>query len=119
MLTEGWYRELVDAAETLIAEQMLARAGDEPSRFLQRAQANLKRAYGDFSRAIEGWTNLLDPRHGAYRPPLRRNIINAYLTRKNRDWSRITPRELERISVLVQENLEEEPDSDQNLRMWA
>ena len=116
--TEGWYRELVDTAETLIAEQVLARSGDEPSRFLQRAQANLDRAYGDLSRAIEGWTNLLDPRRGAYRPPIRRNIINAYLTRKNRDWSRITGRELERISILAQENLEEEPDSDQNLRMW-
>ena len=116
--TEGWYRELVDTAETLIAEQVLARAGDEPSRFLQRAQANLSRAYGDFSLAIQGWTNLLDPGRGAYRPPLRRNIINAYLSRNNRDWSRMTSRELERISVLIQENLEEEPDSDQNLRMW-
>ena len=116
--SEGWYRELVDTAETLIAEQVLARAGDEPSRFLQQAQANLNRAYGDISRAIQGWNNLLDPRRGAYRPPLRRNIINAYLTRRNRDWSQLTERELERISILVQENLEEEPDSDQNLRMW-
>ena len=117
-LTEGWYRELVDTAETLIAEHVLARAGDEPSRFLQRAQANLNRAYGDFSKAIGGWTNLLDPRRGAYRPPLRRNIINAYLARRKRDWSRMTDRELQRISVLARENLEEEPHSDQNLRMW-
>ena len=84
---------------------------------MQRAQANLAQAYGELSRAIEGWTNLLD-RSDTYHPPLRRNIINAYLTRRDRDWARLRPYELERIAQLAQENLEEQPSSDQNLRIW-
>ena len=114
---EGWYRELVDSAETLMSELSLVLAGESLSHYFQYARANLDRSYGDLSRAIEGWTNLL-AQQGAYRPPLRRNIINAYLTRRGRDWSRLTEKEIGRISKLAQENLEEEPDSDQNLRMW-
>ena len=114
---EVWYRELVDKAESLLAELTLVRAGEESSHFMQRAQANLAQAYGEMSRAIEGWTNLLD-RSDTYHPPLRRNIINAYLIRRNRDWSRLRPNELERIAQLAQENLEEQPSSDQNLRIW-
>ena len=114
---EGWYRELVDSAETLMSELLLFRAGEAPSHYFQRARANLDYSYGDLSRAIQGWTNLL-AHQGTYRPPLRRNIINAYLSRRGRDWSQLTGRELVRMSELAQENLEEEPDSDQNLRMW-
>ena len=115
---EVWYRELIDAAETLIAELESNRAGQERSRFLQRSRANLDEAYGNHSEAIQGWTNLLNPRSGAYRPPLRRNIINAYLNRSNRDWTRLNDRELRRIYELAEENLNEERDSDQNLRIW-
>ena len=114
---EVWYRELLDKAETLMADLVLVRAGEEPSGYVQRAEASLSRAYGDLSRAIEGWTNLLD-RPDVYHPPLRRNIINAYLTRQNRDWGRLSPRELERVVGLAQQNLEEQPNVDQNLRIW-
>ena len=114
---EVWYRELVDKAESLLADLTLVRAGEESSQYMQRAQANLAQAYGELSRAIEGWTNLLD-RSDTYHPPLRRNIINAYLTRRDRDWARLRPNELERIAQLAQENLEEQPSSDQNLRIW-
>ena len=114
---EVWYRELVDNAETLMAALVLVRAGEEPSGYLRRAQAGIDQAYGDLSRAIEGWTNLLG-RTDMYHPPLRRNIINAYLTRRNRDWARLTQRELNRVAQLAQENLEEQPHSDQNLRIW-
>ena len=65
---EVWYRELVDKAETLMADLVLVRAGEEPSGYLQRAQASLNRAYGDLSRAIEGWTNLLN-RPDMFHPP--------------------------------------------------
>ena len=79
--------------------------------------ASLDRSYGNLSQAIQGWTNLLTHRD-VFRPPLRRNIINAYLNRSGWDWSQLTDRETARISQLASENLEEEPGSDQNLRMW-
>ena len=115
--SEVWYRELVDSAETLMSELLLNRGGESESHYFQDARAKLDRSYGDTSRAIQGWTNLLD-RQDTYRPPLRRNIINAYLSRSGWDWSQLTSKEIQRISDLAQENLEEEPNSDQNLRIW-
>ena len=114
---ESWYRELVDKAETLMDDLILIRAGEEPGGYLQRARASLDQAYGNLSRAIEGWTNLLD-RSDIFHPPLRRNIINAYLTRRNRQWSQLTDNELHRVADLAQQNLQQQPDSDQNLRIW-
>ena len=115
--SEGWYRELVDSAENLMSELKLFRADETPSHYFLNARANLDRSYGDISQAIQGWTNLL-VQPGIFRPPLRRNIINAYLKRRSWDWSQLTENEVVRISDLAQQNLEEEPDSDQNLRMW-
>ena len=114
---EGWYRELFDKAETLVSDLDLVRRGEEPSSYRRRAEASLDQAYGDFGKAIEGWTNLLEGSE-SYRPPLRRNIINAYLSREGRDWNNLSARTLHRILELSQQNLDEEPDSDQNLRTW-
>lgn len=114
---EGWYRELVDSAENLMSDLLLFRAGEAPSNYFRFARARLDQSYGDISLAIQGWTNLI-AQHGIYKPPLRRNIINAYLNRMSRDWSALTKNEAARVSELAQENLEEEPDSDQNLRLW-
>ena len=114
---EVWYQELIDTAQTLMDDLLLVRAGEERSGYLERARSSLDRAYGEISRAIEGWTNLLE-RPDTYHPPLRRNIINAYLTRRNHDWSRLMHTEIERIAHLAQQNLEEQPNSDQNLRIW-
>ena len=112
-----WYRELVDEAENLFSELSLVRSGEEPSRYYQEARAHLDRLYGDDSKAIEGFTNILD-RGDVYRPPVRRAIIRAYLSRRRHDWSQLTKQELVRVSQLARENLEEEPDSHRNLSLW-
>ena len=113
-----WYRELIDVAETLVAELAIIRTGVELDSYFRRVRANLSEAYGDISKAIQGWDNLLHPRSGAYRPPLRRNIINALLNRESRNWTQLQSKDLHRIFELAQENLDEEPNSDQNLRLW-
>lgn len=112
-----WYRELVDEAENLLSDLSLARTGDGPSRLQQNARTRLDSLYGDHSLVIQGWTNILD-RRDVYRPPVRRSLIRAYLSRRDHDWSRLSARELKRIAELANENLVEEPDSDQNLRLW-
>lgn len=111
------YRELLDDAETLFSELSAARAGEEPSRYFRQARPDLDAVYGDYARAIQGWTNLLD-RKDVFRPPVRRQIIRAYLARRSHRWSGLSAQELERALLLAQENLLEEPDSDQNLRLW-
>ena len=113
----SWYLRLLDQAESLLVELAIARSGDSPSRYEMRIKNILHQIYGDYSKAIEGWTNLLS-RTDIYSPPVRRNIINAYLARKNGDWSSLTQRELERIFELAEQNLAEESDSDPNLRYW-
>jgi len=112
-----WYRDLMDHAEALLSELSRARAGEVPSRFQQEARSRLDRLYGEHSKAIEGWTNLL-ARADVYRPPVRRMLIRAYLSRQAHDWSRLSKKELLRVSELASQNLSEEPDSDQNLRLW-
>ena len=111
------YLRLLDQAESLLVELTVARGGDSPSRYEMRIKSNLHQIYGDFSKAIEGWTNLLS-RTDIQSPAVRRSIINAYLARKKGVWSSLTQRELERILELAEHNLVEESDSDQNLRLW-
>ena len=113
----SWYLRLLDQAESLLVELTVARGGDSPSRYEMQIKNALHQLYGDYSKAIEGLTNLLS-RTDIYPVPVRRNIINAYLARKNGSWSSLTQHEIERILELAEQNLAEESDSDQNLRLW-
>lgn len=112
-----WCQGLLDNAEELLSQLSRARAGEVPSKFQQDARSRLDKLYGEHAKAIQGWTNLLSEA-GVYKPPVRRIIIRAYLSRRGRDWSKLTDRELSRISQLATDNLNEEPDLDQNLRLW-
>lgn len=53
-----------------------------------------------------------------YAPPVRRQIVRAYLNRKERDWTSVPQQEIERIIDLMEDNLQEEPGSDRNIRLW-
>lgn len=113
----AWYLRLIDHAESLLVDLTVARGGDSPSRYERGMKSALHQIYGDYAKAIQGWTNLLS-RSDIYCPPVRRNIINAYLARRQGSWSSLTERELDRIFDLAEQNLAEEPDSDRNLRLW-
>ena len=112
-----WYLRLLDQAESLLVDLTVARGGDSPSWYERRMKSALDQIYGNYGKAIEGWTNLLS-RSDIYVPPVRRSIIRAYLARRQGDWSSLTQRELERILDLAEQNLAEETDSDPNLRLW-
>ncbi len=111
------YRELVDRAQNLLSDLALIKGGEIPSQLQVTLQAGLKGLYGKYSEAIQHLTNVLD-RPGSFRPPIRRAIIRAYAARRKDDWSRLTDRELARVVELASENIEEEPASDYNLRLW-
>ena len=111
------YRELVDHGQNLLSDLDLMKGGESQSEFLVEVQSRLERLHGRHEHAIERLTNVLD-RQGVYKPPLRRAIIRSYMSMCENDLSALSQRRLARVVELANENVEEEPDSDYNLRLW-
>ena len=111
------YRELVDVAQNLLSDLALIKGDETPSQFHVRTQADLERLHGNHAEAIQRLTNALDRRE-SFKPPLRRAIIRAYIARRRDDWGQLTQNELARVVELAIANIEEEPASDYNLRLW-
>ncbi|MBN1964614.1 MAG: hypothetical protein JW910_08200 [Anaerolineae bacterium] len=113
----AWYREQLDETENLMDRVTSIREGEKLSQYVRRCQADLEMVYDNYARALEGWNNLLT-QGDVYAPPIRRQIVRAYLSRHSRDWSDLKNREIERIVDLMEDNLREEPGSEHNIRMW-
>ena len=111
------YRELVDRAQNLLSDLALIKGDETPSQLQVTLTANLENLFGKQEEAIQLLTNLLDRRE-SYQPPIRRAIIRNYVARQGGDWSRLSERELTRVVTLATDNIEEEPQSDYNLRLW-
>ena len=115
----GWYLRLLDQAEQLLVDLAIARGGDSPSVYESSSKNALNRIYGNYTKAIEGWTTLLNrPDIRTHYPAIRRNIINAYLAKRKGSWLSLSQRELDIMFDLAEKNLAEEPASDANLRIW-
>ena len=108
---------MLDALEDLMDQVRGLREGDKPSLYVERCQADLDHIYDNYSLALQGWTNLLS-RTDVFAPPIRRQIVHAYLSRERRDWSSLSSQEVERIEDLMEDNMREEPKSDHNIRLW-
>ena len=112
-----FYRELFDQAQNLLSDLSLIKGDESPSQLQVRLQANLATLHGKHSKAIQYLTNVLDRRE-TFKPPVRRAIIRAYAAKYSDDWTRMNNRELARVVELARNNIEEEPASDHNLRLW-
>jgi len=113
----GWYREQLDEIENLMERVQGLREGDKQSQYVVSCEAQLDQIYDNYARALEGWNNLLG-RRDVFAPPVRRQIVRAYLTRQHRNWASIPQDEIERIVDLMEDNMKEEPASDHNIRLW-
>ena len=111
------YRELVDQAENLLSDLALIKGDETPSQLQVSVESRLADLYGNHSEAIERLTNVLD-RRDSYKPPLRRAIIRTYVSKYRGEWSKMTDEDLARVVELARENIEQEPTSDYNLRLW-
>ncbi len=61
----AWYRDLVDSSETLLEELARLKIGqDNLGRYFVQCRTSLDRLYGDYTRVIESWTNLIGRRGG-------------------------------------------------------
>ena len=112
-----WYREQLDEIENLLERVKSSREGEKPTRYILDCEARLDEIYDNYSRALEGWNELLS-RKDVFAPPVRRQIVRAYLTRQKRNWSSLSQTEIERIVDLMEDNMREEPTSDHNIRIW-
>ena len=45
-------------------------------------------------------------------------FARVHLSRRQRTWSSLSPKEIDRIVDLIEDNLREEPASEQNMRIW-
>jgi tetratricopeptide (TPR) repeat protein len=111
-------RDSLERAEDLLEQVRRNREGEGASPYEEDCRGRIDALYGRHEQALQIWNNLLD-RRDAYHPPLRRQIVWTYLARRDRSWDSLQPQEVERIVHLLEKNLQEEPDGDQNLRLWV
>lgn len=110
-------REVFQAIEELLEQVRLLRKGDTPSRHEEQCRGKLNLFYGNHSEALQRWDNLLNQKT-VYQPPIKRQIIWTYLAKNDHKWSTFKNKEIERCILLLEENMQEEPSSDSNLRLW-
>lgn len=116
-LTNPTVRESVDVAEDLLEQAGKLRQGERPSAHVEQCRVQLDALYGRFNEVLQGWDNLLS-RTDVYRPPIRRQLVQTYVVRRNRHWERLEMKEIKRIVELLEQNLLEEPHERRNLRLW-
>ena len=112
-----YLREALDSVESLLAHVKREREGIGASQYEVRASAKAHALYGDYAGAIQRLDSLTT-RTDVYQPPIRRQLVWAYLGRVEGDWSRFPKGQLSRVVELLATNLNEEPSGDQNIRLW-
>lgn len=114
---DPYLRESLDRVESLLAHVRREREGVGASQYETRASARVHGLYGEYSNAIQRLNSLL-ARQDVYQPPIRRQLAWAYLSRSRGAWSDVPQRHIDRVVDLLSENLKEEPQNDQNIRLW-
>ena len=110
-------RESTDVAEDLLEQARKIREGEKASSRVERCQVQLDSLYGNFEIVLQGWNNLL-ARQDVYRPPIRRQLVYAYVARRGRRWDQLSVNEITRVVELLEQNILEEPNDRRNLRLW-
>ena len=111
-----YIREAFDKAESLLAIVGAGREGTQSSSWEQSCRASISRLYGDYQEALQIWDSLLS-REGVFHPPVRRQIVYAMKDR-GRDWANMSQANLSRCVILLQDNLDEHPNNERDLRLW-
>lgn len=111
-----YIREAFDKAESLLAEVGANREGTQSSSWEQSCRASISRLYGDYQEALQIWDSLLS-RDDVFRPPVRRQIVYAMQARE-KSWTNMEQRHLSRCIRLLQDNLDEYPNNQRDLRLW-
>lgn len=111
-------RQSVDEADSLLEQVRANREGERASEYAVRCGAQLDDLFGNYQAVLQAWDGLLS-RSDVYKPPVRRQLVRAYLARRDRRWQELTQKEIQRSVDLLQSNLLEEPGEEQNIRLWV
>jgi hypothetical protein len=110
------YRSLLERAEAAIDAIAEINGGDQGSARGEEASLELAALYDDYSALLQGWRNLLD-RQDIYKAPIRRQLVRTYFRRAG-GWSALRPADRDRVRVLLEENLRDDPTDSTSLRDW-
>jgi tetratricopeptide (TPR) repeat protein len=121
--SDPWIREAFQKIEDLLLTVRQARVGEQASEYEERCRADLDKLYGAHDQALQRWQGLLDRRdaHGqrtVHAPPIRRQIVWTHLARCSRRWDKMPTKNLLSTIDLLEQNLQEEPADDRNVRLW-
>lgn len=121
--SDPWIREAFQQTEDLLLAVRQRRVGDQPSEYEERCRADLDNLYGAHDQALQRWQSLLERRDGSgqclvHAPPIRRQIVWTRLAQCGRRWDKMQPNRLQRAVELLEDNLQEEPADDRNIRLW-
>ncbi|HEY0172564.1 MAG TPA: hypothetical protein VGB98_16195 [Pyrinomonadaceae bacterium] len=112
-----YYQDMIDRAETVLEEVMRLRADKPLSQLVKDCRDEIDLFYGKYSEVLQSWNSMLEKRD-IYKPPVRRRLVRAYLSRTQRSWDSLSSKDLKRIYDLMEENLLEEPEEERNIRLW-
>lgn len=120
---DPWMREGFQQIEDLLLAVRRRHVGEQVSEYEERCRAELDALYGAHDQALQRWQNLLERRDGngqclVHAPAIRRQIVWARLAQCGRRWDRMQGNRLQRAVALLEENLQEEPSDDRNVRLW-
>jgi len=112
-----YLRDALDKAEDLLEKSRRNREGEATSLYWDTCRAKLDAVYGHHDRSLQLFDSLIS-RTDAYRPPIRRAMVNTYLARRNRHVDNLTQHETQRIVELLEANLREGPTNGGDVRLW-
>ena len=115
--TNPFLQGAVEKAEDLLDRVQHLHAGESLSDYAIRCRASLERIYGNYPGALQAWDSLLS-RPEVAKPSVRRQIVWTLLRRSDGAWGRLTPKEINRMQRLLEDNLEEEVNDSTSLRLW-
>jgi tetratricopeptide (TPR) repeat protein len=113
----AWLRSHLDEAHNLLHACELRRVSDHPSHKFNQVARQIKSLYGNHDALIKEWQSQLE-RNPADADLLRRSLVNAYLSRRDRKWESLTTDELRHIQSLLHATLLRDPTNEYDLRKW-
>ena len=120
---DPWLREAFGYVESLLNDVSELRRGEAPSELEEKCRADLDILYGAPEQALQRWDQLLQRKTSdgqllVYAPPIRRQIVWLQLARCDRRWDQMSTKHLQRSLDLLEENIQQEPNDDRNIRLW-
>lgn len=118
----SWFGECIDIAEGLLEEAKKLNSNHEEDIYVVSCNQDIQNIYGDYSKILENWNNLL--LKSDFKARIRRQIVRTYLRKvqdengNDSDFSQLDDTTIKRVTELMEDNILEEPQNDKNIYLW-